>query len=250
MRRPLSICTSCALITLFTAPLAFAQAAPEPPPRREGGGELSFVNTTGNTDTTAFGASADFTLRPNPWLYEEKLQFVRNATDDIVDAQALTQRFRVARVLTPRLNVFGEHNYLRDELSGTEHRNVINGGVTFALIKTALQTLDVDGSIGYAKELRVVGDDISTGVVIGGTKYRLKLTANAEIADDFALQESFYDSSDYRISHFIGLTAKISNVFALKVGNTLRFVNTPALGFEKRDSITAAAIIARFKSQP
>jgi len=78
----------------------------------------------------------------------------------------------------------------------------------------------------------------------------LKLTANAELADDFTIQSSFDDSSDWRINHFIGLTAKISTIFGLKVGNTLRVVNAPATGFETRDTITSAAIVARFKSQP
>ena len=52
--------------------------------------------------------------------------------------------------------------------------------------------------------------------------------------------ESFYDSSDWRINHFIGITAKISTIFALKFGNTLRYVNAPPTTREKNDSITSA----------
>ena len=58
-----------------------AQTPKEPPPRREGGGELSLVSTTGNTDSAAFGAGADFTLRPGKWVYEERLQYIR--TEDM-----------------------------------------------------------------------------------------------------------------------------------------------------------------------
>jgi putative salt-induced outer membrane protein YdiY len=253
MIKPTYIGINCALVVVLTAPHAFSQTpptTPEPPPRREGGGELALVNTTGNTSTATFGASADFTLRPDPWIFEEKIQFVRSEADDVLKAQAFTQRFRAGRMLTPRLTVFGEHAYLRDVLSGIEHRNTISGGVTFALVRSALQTLDVDGSVGYANEQRVTNDDISTGVIGGGTRYRLKLTANAELADDFAIQEAFHDSSDWRINHFIGVTAKISTIFALKVGNTLRFVNSPPTGFQKRDTITSATIVARFRSQP
>ena len=89
MTRPVTVCASGMLMLVLAASAAFGQAAQtpkEPPPRREGGGELSFVNTTGNTDSAAFGAGADFTLRPGKWVYEERLQYIRTEDSGIVDA--------------------------------------------------------------------------------------------------------------------------------------------------------------------
>jgi len=252
MTRPVTVCAGGVLMLTLWASLAFGQAAQtpnEPPPRREGGGELSLVNTTGNTDASAFGAGADFTLRPGKWVYEEKLQYIRTEDSGIVDAESLAERFRAGRVLNPHLNVFAEYGYLRDVFSGIDHRNTISGGLSFVVIDSKRQTFNIDGSLGYAKEQRPIDPTISTGIVTGGTKYRLRLTETAEFADDFALMESFYDSSDWRINHFIGVTAKISTIFALKVGNTLRYVNAPPTTREKNDSITSATIVARFRSQ-
>ena len=150
---------------------AFGQAAQtpkEPPPKREGGGELSLVNTTGNTDASAFGAGADFTLRPGKWVYEERLQYIRTEDSGIVDAESLTERFRAGRVLNPRLNVFAEYGYLRDIFSGIDHRNTISGGLAFAVIDSKRQTFNIDGSIGDAHEERPIDPTISTGIVTGG----------------------------------------------------------------------------------
>ena len=42
---------------------------PPPPPPREGTAEFSFVGTTGNSDTTAFGLAGEFIARPAPWVF-------------------------------------------------------------------------------------------------------------------------------------------------------------------------------------
>jgi putative salt-induced outer membrane protein YdiY len=241
----LRICLMLAGIVLY-GDMAAAQA-PEPPPRREGGAELSFVDTNGNTESMALGVKGDFTLRPKPWIIEERAHFIRTESDDIVDAESFTNRFRAGRYVTTRLDFFAMHGYLRDTFSGIDHRNTITFGLGYALIEDARQTLKVDGSFGYVNEQRI-GDDISTGVVIGGTKYRLQLTANAELADDFSFEEAFDDAGNWRLDHFIGLTAKISTIFSLKVGNSLRFANQPVPGFLQRDLITSAALVMRFKS--
>jgi hypothetical protein len=46
------------------------------------------------------------------------------------------------------------------------------------------------------------------------------------------------------------MTAKLTSVFALKLSNTFRYVHEPVDGFRSSDSITAIALVARFKSNP
>jgi putative salt-induced outer membrane protein YdiY len=48
------------------------------------------------------------------------------------------------------------------------------------------------------------------------------------------------------LNHVAAVTAKISTLLSLKVSHTTRFVNFPPPGFDKTDTITAVALVAKF----
>src|SRR5215467_13074784 len=62
--------------------------APPPPPHVEGTGELSFVNTSGNTQTNTLAAGGSLTWRPLPWVIEMKAAFVRGSANDVLTAKS------------------------------------------------------------------------------------------------------------------------------------------------------------------
>ena len=70
--------------------------------------------------------------------------------------------FRASRALTPRLSAYGQYDYLRDAFAGIEHRNSLEGGLSFLAVDTAVHKLRLDGGLGYTNEQRVIGDDVST----------------------------------------------------------------------------------------
>ena len=59
-------------------------------------------------------------------------QFIRTESDDVVDAESFTNRFRAGRYVTKRLDFFAMHGYLRDTFSGIDHRNTITFGLGYA----------------------------------------------------------------------------------------------------------------------
>ena len=54
------------------------------------------------------------------------------------------------------------------------------------------------------------------------------------------------DGSDWRYTNAVGLTAKVSTVFSLKLSNTIRYLNLPVVGFKNTDGVTAVALVAEF----
>lgn len=241
----------CWLILTAAPALAQDQPAapppPPPPPAREGTAEFSFVGTSGNASTSALGLGGEYiTRRPEPWTFKLKVGYVRNTSEDELKAEAFLGLFRASRTITDRLSAFGQYGYLHDRFAGIESRNTIDGGITYALIRPSPHQLDVDAAIGYAHESRVLGDDLSTPQALFGARYKLTLSETAEITDDVTLSLSLSDSSDWRTSNTVALTAKVTTVFSLKVSNIVRFVNAPAEGFETTDTITSVALVAKF----
>jgi putative salt-induced outer membrane protein len=237
----------CAFVLFAIPALAAAQApAPAPLPLREGTVDFSFVATTGNSSTQSVGLSADVIYRPDSWEIRNRAAFVRAEANDELSAQAFMYLFRAARKVTPRLSAYGQYDYVRDRFAGIGHRNAVLGGAEYLLVDQAPHILKVFGGLGYANEQRLTGEDVSTGVLDAGWAYKAKLSATAEFTDDLRYGASFYESKDWRLGHVAAVTARLTQLLSLKVSHTTRYSNFPPPGFEKTDTVTAVALVAKF----
>ena len=225
---------------------AQAPAAPAPPPRQEATAELAFVGTTGNASTETLGLGGDVTYRPGPWTFTTKARYVRNQAASDLKAESFDLSFDAAHALSPRLSTFGRYGYLHDRFAGIEQRHTLEGGVAYLLVDAAPHKLAVDGALGYAHEDPVLGSARSNGIVTTGARYTLKISDTAEFNDDTRLVFSVADGQDWRVTSVAGVTAKLTTRVSLKCSNTVRFVNEPVLGFERTDTITAVALVAKF----
>jgi len=221
-------------------------AAPPPPPRREGSAELAFVGITGNTSNLTLGAGGEYIYRPEKWLIRNKVTYVRTDESGATTALAIYYSPRVERTLNARVSAYGDYVYFRDRFSGISNRNAITGGISLKAVTTKSQTLAIDLGAGYLNDERTTGPAVSTGVYSLGWSYKLKISATADLTDDFTYTGSFSNSSDWRILHSIALTAKISTIFSLKLANTIRFANQPVPTFLSTDTTTTISFVAKF----
>ena len=83
-------------------------------------------------------------------------------------------------------------------------------------------------------------------VVPVGAGYKLRLSESAEFADEGRVVLSLSDGADCRVENVAALTARLTGLFSLKVAHTVRYVNSPAPTFEKTDTITSVALVAKF----
>jgi putative salt-induced outer membrane protein YdiY len=203
--------TAFGLLVAIQATSAFAQAPPQPPPRREVKAEFALVNTTGNASTQSIGTGGEVIYRPTPFVFNAKAAFVRNEAEDVETAKSLATLLRGARAITARLQVYAQHGYLSDRFAGINHRNLVDGGIAYVLAQTARHIVSAEGGLGYLIEDRRTG---------------LNLT--------------------WRLSQTAALTARIATAWSLKLSNQIRFVNDPVPGFEDTDSVTSAALVLSF----
>jgi putative salt-induced outer membrane protein YdiY len=225
---------------------AWAQAPPPPPPAREGKAEFALVTTTGNAASQTIGTAAEITLRPPSWVVAGKVGFVRQEAEGVVSAKSLASLERISRVLTTRLQAFGQHAYLRDKFAGVEHRNIVDGGLSYLLVQAGRNTLYGDAGLGYLNEQRTTPQELSTPLGTAGTRYKLRISETSDLTDDLLASFDFDEDGTWRLNHAIALTARIAAMFSLKVSNQLRFVDEPVPGFERTDSITSAALVLGF----
>lgn len=231
---------------LIDALPAAAQQAPEPPPRREGSAELSFVGTSGNASTTSVGVGGALTYRPDGWELASRVAYVRNDSAGALTAEAFDGSLRAGHDINARLSVFSRYGYLRDRFAGIAHRHSVEGGVSALLAQEAPHRLTVNGGVGYARERRTAAPHLSTAMIPVGAAYTLTLSDSAEIGNELGAVFSLSEAADRRVTNVAAVTAKLTTRLSLKVSNTARFVNQPAPGFERLDTTTAIALVATF----
>ena len=238
------------LTALLTPVAAAAQAtAPPPPPRQEATAEVAFVGTTGNISTSTFSAGGEHIVRPENWVVQNRVQAVRGTLEGATTTESLLYGFRVERVINARLSAFGDYGFFRDEPAGVTSRNGVAGGLSWKAITSERQALAIDGGVGYLKESRVADDDVSSATWLTGIAYKLKLSDTAELTDDLRLLGTFENGDDWRLTHTIAVTARLTSLLSLKVSNLLRYAHFPPAGFKETDTTTAIALVASFKKQ-
>jgi putative salt-induced outer membrane protein len=235
------------LAGLVAPSVASAQNPPPPPPKHEGTAELAFVGTTGNSKETTLSAGAEYIARPTNWLLKNRFQVVRGDTDEVLTTESWLYGFRAERTMSARLSAFGEYAYFRDQFAGIDSRNGVVGGLMFKIIKTDRQTLSADTGLGYLDEQRLAGEDVSSETYSGGAAYNLKFSATAELNDELRLLGTFDNSTDWRLSNTIAITAKLTTMFSMKFSSTVRHLNFPPPGYTGTDTVTSVAFVAAFK---
>ena len=242
--------------TVFAGQAAAQQPAqpPPPPPRLEGNVDVSYVATTGNTSTTAVSIGSGLITRRQKWTTEQKFAFIRTETDNVVDAENVLYRFRAERSLTARLSVFGEYVYFRDQFAGLAHRHAPNGGLVYKVIDKPTYTMKADGSIGYLKEFRLGEPNVSSMAYSSRLAQTWKISPTADLKDELRVLGRFDEGEDWHIGHIIELSAKLTNLFSLKVAHTIQHANRPIIDLsgvprKATDTTTSVALVMKF-SQP
>jgi putative salt-induced outer membrane protein YdiY len=118
--------------------------------------------------------------------------------------------------------------------------------VAYTLADDGRHLLAVDGALGYMKEQRDVPPDVSSAIYALGSAYRLKFSETATFTDEFRFTGTFDEGDDWRLSHVAALSARLTTLLSLKLSHTIRYTNSPVTSFEKTDTITSVALVAKF----
>jgi putative salt-induced outer membrane protein len=245
--RAMPILLLIAFVLLLCPTRALAQAAPPPPPpAREGSAEFAFVGTSGNASTQTIGLGGELINRPPKWVLRQRVAFVRNEAESELTAKSILFISRAEREIRTRLSGFGEYGYFRDRFAGVNDRNAVAIGLSYKLVNLAQHLLSIDGALGYLNESRQVPPNISSATYGAGAGYKWKLSESALISDDVRFTGTFAESDDWRALQNFTVTARLTQLFSLKLSNTVGYVHSPVPGFKSTDTNTSIALVAKF----
>lgn len=218
-------------LILLASVSAFAQeeAPAEPPPDPwKGALGLSYVDTSGNSETSAFGLDFKVERLPEPWGLEIAGLFNRASDSGEVTAERYYLGGRVKRALGDRWELFGGLSGEKDEFAGFDLRLLVEAGVAYKLLLGPEHFLSVDAGLTYTDEDRLDPEpDASKFGGVLGLAYEWKISDTTSFSERFLCYPNFEESSDWRLSSDTGIQTAISSLLAIKFSYEYRHRNEP-----------------------
>jgi putative salt-induced outer membrane protein len=238
------------VLLLAAARTAGAQTSPpkEPPPLWDVQVGASFVGTSGNSDTGSTGADFGAHRRGLVWLIDATATAVQTSTDNETTAERYLAALRAQRKLTKIIGLSAGEKLERDRFAGIDFRSILDGGLSWAIVRQPRWTLDGVTALAWNHESRTTGPGIDDPVGVLQLLSRIPFGAAGDTTQRFTYYPDFKTSSLYRTEAELTAQAAMAAHLALKIGYLLRYSNEPVPGFKKTDNTTTAAIVLRWKA--
>jgi putative salt-induced outer membrane protein len=216
---------------------------PPPPPLWTGSLGLSYLATSGNTDTESLGFAVAWARQPTPWGLEISALANRAESDGETTAERYFAGLRGKRTLGESFELFGGFSYESNEFAGFDSRALVEAGGIWKVLTGPVHELAFDAGLTWTQESPVVGEEFDYLGAVAGAAYVWKISDVATLRERLLYFPNFDTSDDWRWSSETALEAAIAASWALRVGYLYTSDNLPAPGFEKADSTTTVSVV-------
>ena len=206
---------------------------------------LSYLATSGNSDSQTGGLDLSYKRKFDPWGLEVNGSYLKAEANGVDTADRTALGVRGTRTISEQWGVFVGASALRDEFAGLDSRYVVDGGVTYKAIANDTHTLTFDLGVAWNSENFVDGASTDYMSGLAGLAYTRKLSETATLAEKLVLMPSFEESDDWRLSSDLSLEAAISAKLAVKLGFLYLYDNVPVAGFKKTDTKSSASLVIK-----
>ena len=211
-----------------------------------GTAELSFVSTSGNSDTETIGLGAELQYEPGRWRTVTKLKFIRSEANNTLNARSFNATLQGTRQVSGRFGLYGKTGYLRDRFAGIDDRYAAEGGVSWQALPEGAHQVTAEGGFGWTRELRATAERRTLGTANASGSYTWAFSETSELKNETSATFVVDDRDDWRFTNDLSLSAAVTTLFSLKLTHQIGFLNDPVPGFEKTDIKVSAAVVAQF----
>jgi putative salt-induced outer membrane protein len=187
----------------------------------EGVGEFGFVNTTGNTESTALNMKLNFTYNMKNWRHRFLATALMTSEDGEQDNERYTAEIQSDRKLNEKSWLFGVFRWDADKFGSYDPQLSLSAGYGRLLMKSEKHEMKGEVGVGYRKlEERVSGESTSEAIM------RLLLEDTWQVFktttwNNRLLVES--GSSNTFTQFDTGLAVSMTEAFAVKLGWQMRY---------------------------
>jgi len=253
------ICFTAGLLAALAVWPAMAQddgaetETPEPNWKSELG--LSYVGTSGNTDTSSLGLDFSSERKPTPWGLNLLAMFTRAEDGGVVTAEQYYVGARGLRQLNERWSIFAGLSWARDPFSGFDARYLAEAGAEFLAINTEKHKLSFDLGLTWTSEDQIRFDDALQEEIIrtvdwlgavAGLKWDWAFSKSASLSQRLLYYPNFDDTADWRVGSDTAVKASLTKLLALQFSYLVRYRNQPIDNLEETDTTTKMSVVMNF----
>lgn len=207
------------------------------PPKREFSSDLSFVNTSGNTNITTTGFSEKFIARPGwRWTVTQTAGVVYGRNSGEVNAENYRAGLYVEMAYTPRTGLYALGTFERNIFRGIAARYETSAGLSALLWVGDKDELKFEA--GIARINQRATDDLIARFFSGriNTVYRYNFKPSTYFEQTLEVLPNLREADDLRINARTALVAPISRHIGLKMSYVVQWDDQPQPTFKETDT--------------
>ncbi len=191
--------------------------------------ELSYVKTSGNTDTQTFSGSAEIKKEGEVNRYFINGNFLQAESDNRETSNKLSLDLRWERVFSDRVFGFLTSGYLRDRFSGFDYRLYVGPGIGYYLLKGEKRSLQGLLSFLYYHDEFSKGEAGSDDYITGKAtlKYQWRIRDNLLLKEDVNYFVSIKETDRSFFDSTTALEVKINRAISLGVKYVINYQSEP-----------------------
>jgi putative salt-induced outer membrane protein YdiY len=237
---------SIALFTSLAVASGFASAQDAKPFTLDG--ELGFIFTSGNTETTSANAALNATQELESWSneYVAKGLYKKDEVNG-VETTSAQKLFASAqgnyKLENPNHRLFVFASYEDDRFSSFEYQGTLAAGWNHSVWKDETSEFDYSIGPGYAFAETIDGEDADGLLVRGAFNYRYTISENAKFTQKFSTEVGADNTKSRSES---AVTAKLAGGLSMKVALKFDHNSEAAEGRENLDTETSVNLVYTF----
>lgn len=239
------------LSTLLLLAVVLQAAAGEPPKEEKAWkdqAEFSYVDMTGNTETTSLAGKNLLAYRFTPRATVSwKVGALYSEDGGETTAESYSTELRLDWMRTARTYYYALGGWNKDRFAGIDRRYYAGGGAGRKFLDGPKHFLAGEAGLNYTREEYIDGSDSGflTGRAFG--KYEYAFTEKNRFLQSLEFLYDFSDSAHYRLNSETAVVSALTDVFSLKAGYNVRYDHRPVpADLEHTDTMMSVALVANF----
>ncbi len=207
--------------------------------------ELSFVTTSGNTETTSMAGKNLLTYKFTPKAVGSwKIGGLYSEDDGVATAENYATELRYEYLHTEKVYSYAMAGWNKDRFSGIDQRYYGGGGAGYRYFVGPKHFLLGEGGLNYTKEEYTddTGSDFLTGRAFG--KYEYAITKKNRFSQTLEYLYDFSDSAHYKVGSETAVISSLTDILSLKAGYTVRYDHKPVpANLKSTDTMMTVALV-------
>jgi putative salt-induced outer membrane protein len=230
-------------VPVFAENDASGETAParDGPERPWGGeGELGYVKTTGNTDTTSLNARMKIAYLRGKWTHELAFESLFSEDSGVATSERYVGDFKSIYSITERGYLFGRAEYVDDRFAGFNYQITEVAGYGRKIVETEKLALNLEAGPGGRHSKREDGDKEDELILYAGGVFSWKLSETAGLEQEATTN---IGEDNTQTESITSLKVRIIGNFALKTSYTVRHNSSPPAGSRSTDTILSVTLV-------